>query len=74
MSDYAKASGRSARPLPVTAGMRAEAKPLSETELARAEEARVFVCTHLPEALPFIRALVSEGMMAGWRDIQAIRL
>jgi hypothetical protein len=75
MSDYARASGRAARPLqPVVDNRETAAPELSPAAQARAEQARDFVTEHMPDAVPLIRDLVREGLMPGWRAVQNCRL
>ena len=70
MNDYARATGRS-----VTSANKVDARAstvkrkLTDSELAKAAESRSFVHEHMPEALPFIRDLVSAGLLDGWRSV-----
>ncbi len=63
--------------MPVPADSRsapADLPPLTPEQQAKAELARDFVAKHMPDALPFIKELVKEGMLPGWRGIVSFRL
>lgn len=73
MNDYARATGRTGQP----AGDNRPApqkKPLSDAEIARCTEAKAFVLERMPELVPFLRDLVAEGMVPGWRGVINCRL
>ena len=55
-------------PAPLVRGVVARAP----TEVERGR--KVFVETHLPEAVPLIKALYAEGLIEGWRAVVDCRL
>ena len=69
---YAKAKGGRRRthisPPPAT-----PARELSAKELAHAKACAAAVHDLIPEAVPFIKDLVSLGMIDGWRNVLSCR-
>jgi len=75
-STYAAAKGRPAPARGTAAPSPAKARqtPLTATDMASVEANKAFVLEHLPEALPFIRALHAEGLIDGWRCVMRCTL
>lgn len=67
MTSYAAQKGRA---VPAAQAVRpAPARPLTEAEEARIDDNKQFVLEHMPELLPTIRDLHTEGLIDGWRCI-----
>lgn len=76
-NEYARQRGReppSTAPLPQAKEGRKPGRPLTEREQVRAAENRALVREHLPEALPFIKDLVDEGLIDGWRNVESVEV
>lgn len=76
--EYRRLKGRIA-PTTVSVGspsvdlpvLRQAPKPITPKERARAERMRAIVMQKMPEFIPFIRDAVANGMIDGWRNIDA---
>ena len=48
--------------------------PLTEAEQTEVARKRDLVHTHAPELVPLISALTKAGMIAGWRNVQNVKI
>lgn len=69
---YASMKGRAGKPAPAVP--QAQLPELTEAQKAQVQTNKDFVLEHLPDALPFIRDLVSQGSIGGWRDVKRCAL
>lgn len=69
MTSYAAQKGRALPADPQRQPLSPRAAALSESAEAQVAKNKAFVVEHMPDMIPFLRDLVAEGTVDGWRAV-----
>lgn len=69
MAEERKYKKEARRPLPAADKPLSPPSPLSDADVERIQETKAKVTQNMPEVVPFIKDLVDQGLIHGWRNV-----